>query len=71
MTLFPDEPLTTKFVGIVPGIIALSIPITPFGKFAIDSVPTVVLVQDRHILNGLVGVQEEESLELLIGMYAR
>ncbi len=39
--------------------------------FGIDSVPTVVLVQDRHILNGLVGVQEEESLELLIGMYAR
>lgn len=39
--------------------------------FGIESVPTVVLVQDRRILNGLIGVQDEESLNLLISMYAR
>ena len=37
--------------------------------FGIESIPTVVLVQNRRTLTGFVGVQDKETLNLMIGGY--
>ena len=37
--------------------------------FGIESIPTIVLVQNRRTLTGFVGVQDKETLNLMIAGY--
>ena len=36
------------------------------GMFGIDSIPTLVVMQDRHALTGMVGVHEKEDIRAMI-----
>ena len=36
------------------------------GMFGIDSIPTLVVMQDRHALTGMIGVHEKEDVRDMI-----
>ena len=34
--------------------------------FCIDSIPTLVVMQDRHVLTGMIGMHEKEDIRAMI-----